>query len=189
MKMLLTILTLLVVSIATMQGGTSDSNAGYSDGCRTAKGHYTRSAYKYKHSKIYHKRWLRGKRACRKKTVKKHVRKRHATKTTKRKYRSCSSEVPWTAFRRGWNHGNRSAKGELEVDPNGCAAYRQGWVNGYRDCHCDDRRKPYTYAEGYYAGCMSVASVKIRNEDYYRNRSGYHHGWTQGYQDCQGVYR
>jgi hypothetical protein len=186
MRVIFKFFILGVLSVGFINAATLDTKAGYSDGCRTAKGHYTRSAYKYKHSKTYHRGWLRGKRTCKRTRVKKHIRKRHVAKRT---YSSCNSEVPWTAFRRGWNHGNRSAKGRFYVDRRGCAAYRQGWVNGYRDCHCGDLKKPDSYAEGYYAGCVSVSSFKIRDDYYYTTRSGYRHGWIQGYKDCRGIYR
>jgi hypothetical protein len=185
MRILIKVLIVLILSVGMAEGKSTDSTAGYSDGCRSARGHYTRSKYKYKHSTHYHKAWLKGKRACvRKRVTKKHRHVKHRTK-----YVSCNTEVPWTAFRRGWRHGNRSAKGHFYVDRRGCAAYRQGWVNGYRDCHCGDLKKPDSYAEGYYAGCVSVASVKVRDDYYYKTRSGYRHGWIQGYRDCRGMYR
>jgi hypothetical protein len=184
------IVLMLVFTIGAVQArssSTPDYQAGYDDGCSSAKGHYTRSAYKYRHSSRYHSGWLKGKKGCVKRKVTKRKVRRHRTKKTY--YKSCNSEVPWTAFRRGWNHGNRSAKGRFYVDRRGCAAYRQGWVNGYRDCHCGDLKKPDSYAEGYYAGCVSVSSFKIRDDYYYTTRSGYRHGWIQGYKDCRGIYR
>jgi hypothetical protein len=36
---------------------------------------------------------------------------------------------------------------------------------------------------------VSVASVKVRDDYYYKTRSGYRHGWIQGYRDCRGMYR
>lgn len=167
--------------------GTSDKTAGYNDGCRSARGHYTRSAYKYSHSKAYHNAWRKGKRSCVRK--KKKIRRRHVHRRKATRYRPCNTEVSWVAFRRGWNHGNRSARGHFYVDRRGCAAYRQGWINGYRDCHCDDLKKPDSYAEGYYAGCSSIFSLRIRDDYYYRTRPGYAHGWLQGYRDCRAVYR
>ncbi len=190
---------IVLIGALLLLGGTadakmsSDSKAGYNDGCRSARGHFTRSAYKYRHSTRYHRSWLRGKKACARRHVK---RTRHRVRhtTTRRhhartRYGACNTEVPWIAFRRGWAHGNRSARGRFYVDHRGCAAYRRGWVSGYRNCHCGELKQPDSYAEGYYAGCSSVASLKIRDDYYYKTRSGYRHGWIQGYRDCRGMYR
>ena len=187
-RIVIRIMLLLSLTFALTQaalGTVADRQAGYHDGCRSARGHYTRSAYKYSHSKRYHRGWRQGRRACARKTKVRHP--HHASR--KIRYRSCNSAVPWKAFQRGWYHGNRSARGHFHVDHGGCAAYRQGWVNGYRDCHCGDRKNPHNYAEGYYAGCMSIYSVPIRDDYYYQNYSGYRNGWRQGYQDCRSVYR
>ena len=182
-------LLILSLSIGWVQAAssTSDKTAGYNDGCRSAQGHYTRSAYKYSHSKVYHRAWRQGKRSCVRK--KKKVRHHHVRRHKVTHYSPCNTEVSWVAFRRGWRHGNRSARGHFYVDRRGCAAYRRGWINGYRDCHCGDLKKPDSYAEGYYAGCSSVFSLRIRDDYYYRTRSGYAHGWIQGYKDCRAVYR
>jgi hypothetical protein len=186
---LLTKLLIIGLVFGTMlharPAASSDAKAGYNDGCRSARGHYTRSAYKYKHSGAYHKGWLRGKRACKRRKTLKRDRKRHTSK----RYRSCNTEVPWEAFRRGWEHGNLSARGRFRVDRNGCAAYRQGWVSGYRDCHCNDLKKPDSYAEGYYAGCVSAPQLTIRDDHYHRTQAGYREGWKQGYKDCRAMYR
>jgi len=188
MKKVIKIMAVLsVVLSGVYAGASSDGRAGYHDGCRSARGHYTRSSYKYQHSKTYHRQWRKGKRHCAR-PRKKVVRRRHHVKRTVH-YRPCNTQVPWEAFRRGWRHGNRSARGHFYVDRRGCAAYRQGWVNGYRDCHCGDLKKPDTYAEGYYAGCSSTFSLKIRDNYYYKTRAGYRHGWIQGYQDCRGLYQ
>jgi len=185
-RIILLMMFVVAVGVANpAQSGTSDKTAGYNDGCRSARGHYTRSAYKYSHSKGYHRAWRQGKRSC----VKKKIRHRHVRRHKVIHNRPCNSEVSWVAFRRGWNHGNRSARGHFYVDRRGCAAYRRGWINGYRDCHCGDLKKPDSYAEGYYAGCSSTFSLRIRDDYYYRTRSGYAHGWVQGYKDCRAVYR
>ena len=197
MKLFFKLLVVVLLSSGLVQArsaNVSDTKAGYNDGCQSARGHYTRSAYKYRHSTRYHSGWRKGKRACARKrhaVKKRHTPKKrhHVKRRTRTHYASCNSEVSWIAFRRGWTHGNRSAKGHFRVDKRGCAAYRQGWVNGYRDCHCGDLKKPDTYAEGYYAGCSSVFSLKIRDDRYYRTRSGYRNGWKQGYRDCRGNYR
>jgi hypothetical protein len=97
--------------------------------------------------------------------------------------------VPWTAYRKGWDDGLRSAKGRFRIDRRGCVAYRRGWVNGYRSCHCGDLKKPDSYAEGYYQGCASTHDIVIRDGYYYRTSPGYKHGWVQGYRDCRGIYR
>ena len=188
MKKLIKIIAVLSVVLSGVHAGaSSDGRAGYHDGCRSAHGHYTRSTYKYKHSKTYHRQWRKGKRSCahpKKKVIRHRHRAKHVTLQ-----RSCKTQVSWEAFRQGWKHGNRSARGHFYVDRSGCAAYRQGWVNGYRDCHCGEHKKPDSYAEGYYAGCSSTVSLKIRDNYYYKTRAGYRHGWVQGYQDCRGVYR
>jgi len=186
-KLIKIIAVLSVVLSGVHAGASSDGRAGYHDGCRSAHGHYTRSTYKYKHSKTYHRQWRKGKRSCahpKKKVIRHRHRAKHVTLQ-----RSCKTQVSWEAFRQGWQHGNRSARGHFYVDRSGCAAYRQGWVNGYRDCHCGEHKKPDSYAEGYYAGCSSTVSLKIRDNYYYKTRAGYRHGWVQGYQDCRGVYR
>ena len=188
MKILFRYILMFVLMAGLVQAKVvSDSKAGYNDGCRSARGHYTRSAYKYRHSTRYHQSWLQGKKACSKKHTarKRTVRRRH----TARKYVACNIETPWIAFRRGWTHGNRSARGHFYVDRRGCAAYRQGWVSGYRNCHCGNVKNPDTYAEGYYAGCSSTFRTTIRDDYYYSTRSGYRKGWQQGYRDCQGMYR
>ena len=163
---------------------SADAQAGYHDGCMSGRGQYTRSAYKYKHSKVYHRAWRKGKHSCARKKKRVHRRYRKVPR-----HRSCNQEVPWVAFRRGWNHGNRSARGDFYVDRRGCAAYRQGWISGYRDCHCGTLKNPNRYAEGYYAGCSSIFSLKIRDDYYYRTSLGYAKGWIQGYKDCKAVYR
>lgn len=188
MRHFFTLVLILTMTLGLAQAKTtSDTKAGYNDGCRSARGHYTRSAYKYRHSTRYHSSWRKGKRACTKKhTVKKHTVHRHRST---QKYVACNTETPWVAFDRGWRHGNRSARGHFYVDHRGCGAYRQGWVSGYRDCHCGTIKNPDSYAEGYYAGCSSVFSIKMRDNYYYKTRSGYRHGWIQGYRDCRGNYR
>ena len=195
MKAIRIILLMVIVMAAGVakpaQTGTSaDAKAGYHDGCSSARGHYTRSRYKYAHASRYRHGWLRGKRACARTKVRKHHRVRHPRAYHhRRKVGSCNTEVPWVAFRRGYDHGYRSAKGHFYVDRRGCAAYRRGWVSGYRACHCPDRQKPDSYASGYAQGCSSVSSLKIRDDLYYQTSRGYRHGWIQGYRDCRGMYR
>jgi len=188
MKKLLFVLTFGVFLLVPAYAQTTpDAKAGYHDGCRSARGHYTRSAYKYRHSSRYHRGWLRGKRAC----ARTHARKRHVAhhRRVRSHAAACNTETPWIAFRRGWRHGNRSARGHFYVDRRGCADYRRGWVSGYRNCHCGDLKRPDSYAEGYYAGCSSVARVRIRDDYYYTTRPGYRRGWIQGWRDCRGIYR
>ena len=185
--MLVLFVTVFGLANPLQASASADAKAGQHDGCSSARGHYTRSAYKYSHSKVYHRAWRKGKRSCvrtKKKIRHHHVRHHKVTHSS-----PCNTEVSWVAFRRGWNHGNRSAKGHFYVDRRGCAAYRRGWINGYRDCHCGDLKKPASYAEGYYAGCSSIFSLRIRDDSYYRTHSGYAHGWMQGYKDCRAVYR
>jgi len=190
------LIVLLAVGVAGAKtpAGSADSRAGYHDGCSSARGHYTRSRYKYAHSKSYHRAWLRGKRKCahrpkaRHHRLKRHHARRHHTHT-RRHVAPCNTQVPWEAFRRGWDHGYRSARGHFFVDRRGCAAYRQGWVSGYRACHCPDRQKPDSYASGYAQGCSSTAHLKIRDNLYYKRSRSYRHGWIQGYRDCRGIYQ
>jgi len=166
---------------------TPDSSAGYHDGCQSARGHYTRSAWKYRHSTAYHRAWLQGKRACARKHTKKrtkrrhHVRRKHPVKTA-----VCdrTDENSWDAFRRGWRDGLRSAKGHFRVDRRGCAPYRRGWISGYRSCKCPQNRRPDTYDRGYYHGCNSVIEFKIKDEYQFLNSTPYRKGWNQGWRDC-----
>lgn len=161
--------------------GSLDYKAGYNDGCSSSRGHYTRSAYKYKNSKSYHKGWRKGKRSC----VKRKRTKRKARSSRKHYVKSCNTESPWVAFQRGWDDGYSSAKGRYRRSSRGCAAYRHGWVSGYRSCHCSDKRKAHSYTEGYNSGCISGAGgVDIKDEGYYRSSSKYRKGWNQGYRDC-----
>ncbi len=162
---------------------TPDSSAGYHDGCQSARGHYTRSAYKYSHSEAYHRAWLRGKRACaRKKTTKtRRVRRKH---TTKAAVCDRTQENSWDAFRRGWRDGLRSAKGGLRVDRRGCAPYRRGWISGYRSCKCPASRRPDTYDRGYYHGCSSVIDFQVKDEYQFLHSAPYWKGWNQGWRDC-----
>jgi len=110
----------------------SDRKAGYNDGCSSGKGHYTRSVYKYRHSKAYHSGWRKGKRACaRKVKSRRHTRVRHV--------RSCNTEVPWEAFRRGYVDGFNAAKRGSQRHGKGCSEYHRGWESGYRSCGCIDQ--------------------------------------------------
>ncbi len=183
------LLTALVMAVGVAKPArtdiSADAKAGYHDGCSSARGHYTRSRYKYAYSSIYHREWLRGKRAC----VRTGVRKQHRVHHHTRTYGTCNSEAPWIAFRRGYDHGYRSAKGHFYADRKGCAAYRRGWVSGYRACHCPDRQKPDSYAGGYVQGCSSTHELKIRDDLYYRTSRSYYYGWNQGYKDCRSLYR
>ena len=106
-----------------------DRAAGYSDGCRSAKGHYTRSNYKYRHSKAYHRGWLQGKRGC-----KRFRKTRRHTAAKSRHY--CNTEVDWDAFSRGYDDGFRAARNGTGKHGQGCAAYHRGWESGYRACAC-----------------------------------------------------
>ncbi len=186
----------LLIGLLLLLGGSmearvsSDYTAGYNDGCLSARGHYTRSAYKYRHSTHYHKAWLKGKRVC---LTKRKYTKKKRKKITHRRKRAyvgpCNTEVPWVAFRKGWDDGLRSAKGRFYVNRRGCAAYRRGWISGYRSCHCGELKKPDSYAEGYYQGCSSANDIKLRDDYYYGKSSGYRKGWIQGFRDCRGIYR
>ncbi len=192
------IIKVFIIGILLLFGGTieaktsADYTAGYHDGCSSAKGHYTRSRYKYANSSRYHRGWLKGKRACAKKRPVKNTKKRKkVVRHTKSRNNVgvCNTEIPWTAFRRGWDDGLRSAKGRFYVDRRGCAAYRHGWISGYRSCHCGDLKKPDSYAEGYYQGCSSTNDTMIRDDYYYNRSSKYRKGWIQGYRDCRSIYR
>ena len=172
----------LLLFAATAQAKTSpDYSAGYHDGCTSSKGNYTRSAYKYRHSGAYHRGWRKGKRSCRRYRSSK----RKVHRASKHYTKNCTTEVPWVAFRKGWDDGYRSAKGKYYRNSSGCAAYRRGWVNGYRSCHCAVRRTPDSYTEGYYSGCTSSAGdEEIMNEGYYQTSPRYRKGWREGYNDC-----
>ncbi len=167
--------------------GAADTKAGYNDGCRSGQGHYTRSSWKYTHSSRYRAAWLRGKKACTRTQAP--VRPAARTPRSAPAHSSCTNEVSWEAFRRGWKDGYASANGHFYVDRRGCAAYRHGWVSGYRDCHCPETQRPDSYDRGYYHGCHSVYNFKIRDDKQYRHAEAYRVGWDQGYRDCQGRYR
>jgi len=161
---------------AVQAKGTPDYRAGYHDGCSSARGHYTRSAYKYHHSGTYRSAWRKGKRSCSKHKV--HHRRKQSTKR-------CNTEAPWVAFQRGWDDGYRSAKGQYRRSARGCASYRHGWVSGYRSCHCAAQRRPDSYVEGYHDGCVSRAwGENIREDKYRKSTPRYRKGWMQGYSDC-----
>jgi len=127
MKRLRWILIGVLGSIMLLNAG-GDREAGYSDGCASARGHYTRSSYKYRHSKAYHAAWRQGKRSCRR------IRKprRHRS----RQLRHCDTETAWDAFSRGYDDGFRAAKRGTMLHGRGCAAYHRGWESGYRACAC-----------------------------------------------------
>jgi hypothetical protein len=166
---------------------TPDAHAGYADGCQSARGHYTRSRYKYRHSTLYKQQWRKGYRACKRK-------KRTRTHRVKRPHTSAlrcdkTTENPWDAFRRGWRDGLRSAKGHFRVDRRGCAPYRRGWISGYRSCKCPKTRRADTYDRGYYHGCNSVIEYKIKDEYQFGRSVPYRNGWNQGWRDCRSIYR
>jgi len=174
---------LLSGSIASAKG-SPDYRAGYNDGCSSSKGHYTRSAYKYRHSGAYHKGWRKGKRVCSKRRTFK--RKVHHRPVKKQRTLRCNTETPWIAFQRGWDDGYRAARRGERTEPRGCASYRHGWVNGYRNCHCSEQRRPDSYVSGYYDGCTTRAGEEeIKQEAYYQSSLRYRRGWTQGFSDCR----
>jgi len=113
-------------------GAGSDRLAGYKDGCSSAKGHYTRSQYKYRYVKAYHDGWRKGKRSCIYKG------RSHRYTGIKRSYH-CNTEVSWDAFRRGYDDGVRAAKRGIQRHARGCAEYHRGWESGYRSCTCISR--------------------------------------------------
>ena len=175
----------LLLFAGVAQAKTSpDYRAGYNDGCSSSRGHYTRSAYKYRHSSTYHSGWRKGKHSCtRHRTSKRKVRRRYQYRAKK-----CNTEAPWVAFQHGWDDGYRSAKGKYRYSDRGCASYRHGWVSGYRSCHCAAQRRPDSYVEGYHDGCASRAGgEEIKEEGYYQTSPRYHKGWMQGYEDCQSI--
>lgn len=174
---------MIIFSTAAHAKTSPDYRAGYNDGCSSSKGHYTRSAYKYRHSRVYKMAWRKGKRICKK--YKKPNRKiRHKT-VARNGTKRCATEAPWVAFQRGWDDGYRSAKGRYISDSRGCAAYRRGWVSGYRSCACKDSRDKDKYTSGYYHGCMNSYGygTEINNND----SSAYRRGWKQGLEDCSSA--
>ncbi len=174
--------TLVFWGTATYAKGSLDYRAGYNDGCSSSRGHYTRSAYKYRHSSSYHSGWRKGKRSC----TRHGTSKRKAHRTRQYHTKSCNTEAPWVAFQHGWDDGYRSAKGQYRRNSRGCASYRYGWVSGYRSCHCAELRRPDSYVEGYHDGCTSRAGGEtIIEEGYYQTSLRYHKGWRQGHNDCQ----
>jgi hypothetical protein len=43
---------------------TADFEAGYSDGCTTAKGDYLKDSDRFRHNQDYHDGWFKGRREC-----------------------------------------------------------------------------------------------------------------------------
>ncbi|NKQ40784.1 MAG: hypothetical protein HF962_04355 [Sulfurovum sp.] len=185
LRILIVGMLLFFASLAQAKGNP-DYRAGYNDGCSSGKGHYTRSAYKYRYSSSYKSAWRKGKRTCTKRSkTKRKIRRKPVVKSYAK---SCSTEVPWEEFLRGWDDGLRSAKGRYTKERKGCASYRHGWVSGYRSCQCVDDRRVDTYVEGYHSGCKSSTEKDmIRNDSYFQSSPKYHQGWTQGFKDCEKI--
>ncbi len=180
-------LLMLIMSIGWIHASTtSDKAAGYDDGCRSARGHYTRSAYAYRHSQAYHRAWRRGKRHCTSAHPRKH-RRRHSRSV--RRHYDCTTTVPWLDFQRGWRQGSHASRAHTYATRRGCGAYRRGWIDGYRNGRRAKHAPKNQYVAGYTSGCSSVESSWIRNDTYYQKYARYRQGWHQGYTDCRSLYR
>ena len=131
MKLIVRAFLIVVFSIGLVYAN-SDSKAGYRDGCSSARGHYTRSNYKYKNSWEYKANWRKGKKACTK-----YKRKHHRYHRHHKVARKCFARPAWVLFRMGYDRGYAAARAGRKIRRiSGCLEYRRGWLAGYRACRC-----------------------------------------------------
>jgi hypothetical protein len=158
---------IMIVAAMLLLFGSAEAKTpyqiGYSDGCRTAKGVFTKRVKMFNRNVNYRNGWYAGKRACAKKAN------------------------PWNSYARGYSDGCSSARGVWRKNVRAYRlyrAYRNGWNAGKRACA---KNKPIlwnSYARGYSDGCSSARGVWRKNVRAYRLFAAYRNGWNAGKRAC-----
>ncbi len=129
---------LVVISATFLSAEMMDFAAGYDDGCSSARGHFSRSSFAFENIPSYKEGWLKGKKECEIKGVRRVKKKRHRVKTRKvKKYAYRCKDNPWITFSRGWDDGYSSARGRWIKRANRCPEYYRGWSEGFDHCKCE----------------------------------------------------